>query len=435
MAIEITMPRLSDTMESGTVLKWKVSVGDEICAGDIIADIETDKATMEMQSFDDGKVVKILVNEGDQVNIGTPIALIGEESDAEHEFDLDDSNNEKHVEVQEVSLNTSKNDNSLEDLNATILKDEKNSYGIKISPLAKRIASDNNLNLETIMGTGPAGRIIKRDVLKVLNTKNETESSTVVPKDLITSSSNSLAQTMNPVLTLPGDKIEPVSNMRKTIARRLVQSKQSIPHYQVTITFEMENLIDLRKEINSDLSQKDIKISVNDFIVRACALSMEKHPLFNSSWGGDHIIHHSEVNVGVAVSLPEERGGGLVVATIRHANHKSLRQISAETKSLANKAKTVGLNQEEMDGSTFTLSNLGMFGVDNFTAIINPPNSAILAVGSAIEKPVVREGKIVIGTEMSATLSLDHRVIDGAMAALYLNTLKHQIEQPMSLVV
>jgi pyruvate dehydrogenase E2 component (dihydrolipoamide acetyltransferase) len=223
--------------------------------------------------------------------------------------------------------------------------------------------------------------------------------------------------------------------MRQTIARRLVESATTIPHYQVSVTFAMDALVGLRRELNDQLADHDVKLSVNDFLVKACALAMYHHPEVNASWGGDVINYHGRVNIGVAISLPRERGGGLVVATIRDADRKSLRVVSAETRMLAEKARTRGLSLEEMADATFTLSNLGMFGVDQFTAIINPPNAAILAVGSAEERPVVRDGELTVGWEMSATLSSDHRLIDGAMAAEYLATLRRMIETPASLLV
>jgi pyruvate dehydrogenase E2 component (dihydrolipoamide acetyltransferase) len=223
--------------------------------------------------------------------------------------------------------------------------------------------------------------------------------------------------------------------MRQTIARRLVESKTTVPHYQVTMKFAMDEILGLRKKVNDSLEAFGIKLSVNDFLVRACALAMTKHPYFNASFAGDSIAIHGEVNVGIAISLPEERGGGLVVGVIRNADQKSLRQISADAKYLAEKARTKGLSMDEMNAATFTISNLGMFGVEHFTAIINPPNSAILACGAAIEQPVVRNHQLAVGFEMQATLSLDHRVIDGAMAAEYLKTLKTLIEAPAALMV
>jgi pyruvate dehydrogenase E2 component (dihydrolipoamide acetyltransferase) len=231
------------------------------------------------------------------------------------------------------------------------------------------------------------------------------------------------------------DRRETVSGMRQTIARRLVESKQEIPHYQVSMVFPMDAMIDLRARLNTELVDQGVKLSVNDLLVRACALAMQKNPLMNASWDGDAIIYHGEVNVGVAVALPEDRGGGLVVPVIRGADMKSLRSISAETRALSEKARTRGLSVDDMSGATFTISNLGMFGVDAFTAIINPPNSAILAVGAALQKPVVRDGELAVGWEMNGTLSNDHRVVDGATAARYLGTLRELIEHPASILV
>ena len=225
-----------------------------------------------------------------------------------------------------------------------------------------------------------------------------------------------------------------VSNMRQTIARRLVESSTTIPHYQVSMVFDMDPLMEMRVMLNEQLQKTGVKLSVNDFLVRCSALAMYEHPDFNASWDGDAIIIHGEVNIGMAISVPPERGGGLVVGVIRNADQKSLRTISVESKRLAERARTRGLSIEEMSDSTFTISNLGMFGVDNFTAIINPPNSAIMAVGAAEQKPVVRDGALTIGYEMTATLSSDHRVIDGAMAARYLRTLKAFIENPATIL-
>jgi len=226
-----------------------------------------------------------------------------------------------------------------------------------------------------------------------------------------------------------------LSSMRQTIARRLVESVQSIPHYQVSMVFDMDALVTMRSSLNKELEPLGVKLSVNDFVVRACALAMARHPFFNASWGGDRLFVHQTVNIGVAVALDEEKGGGLLVATIRDADRKSLRQISTESKALSEKARTKGLSMEEMSDSTFTISNLGMFGVEHFTAIINPPNSAILACGAAVQKPVVRGGELAVGWEMTATLSLDHRVLDGAMAARFLQTLKQLFEHPTLLLV
>lgn len=311
---------------------------------------------------------------------------------------------------------------------------------MRVSPVARRLAEEHGVDLATLTGSGPGGRIIKRDVLE--RVEQTTSAGTVgggvampveAPTTLPAISTPSAMPVVHEVPALESTEVA-VSGMRQTIARRLVESKQTVPHYQVKMCFAMDAIIDLRASMNEKLAAEGVKLSVNDFIVRASALAMAEHPMFNASWAGDRILVHGRVNVGVAVALSEERGGGLVVATIRDANLKSLRMISAETKALATKAREKGLSTEEMSDATFTISNLGMFGVDDFTAIINPPNSAILACGAAIEKPVVRDHQLAVGWEMAANLSLDHRVIDGAMAARYLQTLKGMIEEPMRLL-
>ena len=430
MPIEITMPRLSDTMEVGTILHWHVAVGDEVSSGDLLADIETDKATMELQSFDDGKVESLLINEGEAVDVGTIIATIVSE-DEEPTVDNIPSSSDMPV-AKEAEAPT-----------ATVHTPSQKQYGgPRVSPVARRLAEEHGVDLASIQGSGPSGRIIKRDVLQQVATEATTCETTAaaetakVPQPMAPAPiATAVVQPLVASSPWQQDRSVPLSNMRQIIAKRLVESKQTIPHYQVTMTFDMDPLMEMRKTLNVQLAATGIKLSVNDFIVRCCALSMATHPEFNASFGGDCIHYHGPVNVGIAIALPEERGGGLVVGSIKHADQKSLRTISQESQYLSKKARETGLSPEEMGDTTFTISNLGMFGVDNFTAIINPPNSAILAVGSAVEKPVVRNGELAVGHEMTATLSLDHRVIDGAMAALYLKALKELIENPASLLV
>ncbi len=416
MPIEITMPRLSDTMEVGTILHWHVNVGDDVSSGDLLADIETDKATMELQSFDDGRVVELVVSEGSQVDVGTVIAMLSEEDDA----------------IAEEQPEKPK---------PSIPKVTESAH--RVSPVARRLAEEYGVDLLSVQGSGPSGRIIKRDILQLIDTASETTAAAkttkasqpeVVPNPVPVTKVQTI-QPLAPTAPWQQNRTEPLSNMRQIIASRLVESKQTIPHYQVTMTFDMDPLLEMRKTLNDQLEKTGVKLSVNDFVVRCCALSMATNPEFNASFGGDCIHYHGPVNVGIAIALPENRGGGLVVGTIRNADQKSLRTISQESSFLSNKARETGLSPDEMGDTTFTISNLGMFGVDNFTAIINPPNSAILAVGAAIEKPVVRDSELTVGNEMSATLSLDHRVIDGAMAANYLKTLKELIENPAALLV
>jgi pyruvate dehydrogenase E2 component (dihydrolipoamide acetyltransferase) len=305
------------------------------------------------------------------------------------------------------------------------------------------MAEEMGVDLSQVTGSGPGGRVIKRDI--VLAAENRSAAAPVARPAAASAATGlvaaapSVAAAAAPqagALVHGLQSIEvPVSTMRGVIAKRLVESKQQIPHYQVTMKFSMDSILALRGSLNEQLSAMEVKLSVNDFIIRACALAMAKNPFFNASWAGDRILVHQQVNVGVAIALPEEKGGGLVVGVVKDANLKSLRQISGEVRALGEKARTKGLSMEEMSGATFTISNLGMFGVDNFTAIINPPNSAILACGAAIEQPVVRNHQLVVGWEMAATLSLDHRVIDGAMAAKYLQSLKQFVEAPTLLLV
>ncbi|MCP3904703.1 MAG: 2-oxo acid dehydrogenase subunit E2 [Planctomycetes bacterium] len=448
MPIEITMPRLSDTMESGTLLKWNVAEGDAVSSGDVVADVETDKATMELTVFDDGTIASLLVGEGETVDVGTTIAVMAE--------DGEDVEAGSGSETASVSAPASETESASvpAPASATAVIDAAPPAAPaegrrRVSPVARHLADEHGIDLDQLTGSGPSGRIIKRDVLQAVETGQETRAA-IAPSAAAPSSPppppplQRAPVTNVPAVTAPIDSGAstalaagrvPLSNMRQIIARRLVESASTIPHYQVSMTFDMDAVMELRATLNEQLAVAGVKLSVNDFLVRSCALAMYQHPDFNASWDGDGIVIHGQVNIGIAISVGPERGGGLVVGVIRDADRKSLRSISLETKALATKARERGLTVEEMTGATFTLSNLGMFGVDNFTAIINPPNSAILAVGAAIQKPVVRNGELTIGREMSATLSNDHRVIDGAMAAQYLNTVKAMMENPATVLV
>jgi pyruvate dehydrogenase E2 component (dihydrolipoamide acetyltransferase) len=453
MPIEITMPRLSDTMEAGTVIKWNVKEGDSVKSGSVVADIETDKATMEMQCFDDGRMAAILVEPGRQVKVGTTIALVALEGE---DLATVKSGGMKKSAPAAASAPAAKAPVTASIPASVPVVQTETRHGMegfpvesgdgprmRVSPVARRIADDHGIDINAVKGTGPGGRVIKRDVEQVIEnaaaatTAGTTPArpSTIVAGRALAVSTSGVQTPSAPLsLSLPGRDVA-LTSMRQTIARRLVESKTSIPHYQVTMKFDMDRLIEMRASFNEKLRSSGVKLSVNDFLVRACALAMAEHPYFNASFAGDHVRIHEVVNIGVAISLPEEKGGGLVVGVIKDADHKSLRQISADTKNLAEKARTKGLSVQDMSDATFTISNLGMFGVEHFTAIINPPNSAILACGAAVQQPVVRGGQLAVGTQMQATLSLDHRVIDGAMAAQYLASLKEFIEEPETLVV
>jgi len=438
MPISVTMPRLSDTMEAGTIVRWNVKEGDAVKSGQVVADIETDKATMEMPVFDDGHIAKLLVAAGQSVKVGTQIALIAEEGES---IESAISAGFAGVSAPRAAPSIVATPTAATPRAAFDSQEESvsiNGARVRVSPVARRMAEVHGISLVSLQGSGPGGRVIKRDVLTAIENADARPIMPLAPPSAQALSIPVVsAQRASSGLVIAGLESEhiAVSNIRQTIARRLVESKTTIPHYQVSMKFNLDRLMALREQLNSELAEVGIKLSVNDFIVRGCALAMATHPYVNASWAGDAIALHKQVNIGVAVALDESSGGGLVVAVIRDADRKSLRAINAEGKALGEKARTRGLRMEDMADSTFTVSNLGMFGVEHFTAIINPPNSAILACGAAIKQPVVRDDAITIGYEMTATLSSDHRVIDGAMAARWLNTLKSLLQNPATLLV
>jgi pyruvate dehydrogenase E2 component (dihydrolipoamide acetyltransferase) len=453
MPIEVTMPRLSDTMQQGTIVKWNVKEGQKVKSGDVIADIETDKATMELQTFDDGTVAKLAVPEGQAVPVGTMIMMLagaGESVDAAKSGAKSQAaSGAKSVAEAGSSGKASSGTTTIE---RTDIKSGNGSPAatnghaggqaggrIFASPLAKKIAEEAGVDLGGLSGSGPGGRIIRRDV-------EEAMAGAAAPRAKAPAAPTSTARPQTPaarsapaVPAMLTNRTVPLTNMRRFIAQRLQESKQTIPHYQVTVDVDMDPLLTLRTQLNEQLASQGVKLSVNDFLVRACALAMHQHPYVNSRWAGakgqEVIEQLADVNVGIAIAMPEERGGGLLVATIRHADEIGLRQISSQSKQLAEKARTKGLSIEEMADATFTISNLGMFGVAHFNAIIAPPNVAILAVGAAVEKPVVKNGQVVPGHVMSMTMSSDHRVVDGAMAAQYLATVRELLEKPATLLV
>ena len=442
MPIIIPMPRLSDTMEEGTLVKWNVAVGDTVSASDHLADVETDKATMELNTFDDGTVAKLLVGEGDTVPIETPIVVLAAEGES-----IEEAAAAAPEAVAPAPKPQAPAEPEPQASSAPVASDESgtassgaNNSTQKVSPLARRLAEEHGLDLGHITGTGPGGRIIKRDILQAVESGG---ASATAPAQA--------AAAPAPVASAPAvpslgalaltSKTQAVNGMRKTIAKRLVESKVTVPHFYLSTAVNMDPLMELRSTLNAQLATQGIKLSVNDFVTRAVALAAVQHPVMNASWTGDAIQYHGTVNVGTAIALPEERGGGLVVAVTKDVQNKGLRQISGEIKTLAKKARDRGLAPDEMSDSTITISNLGMpqYGITQFGAIVNPPNAAIIAIGAAIKKPVVKtvdgQDQIVIGQEMQVTLSGDHRVIDGATAAEYLASLRQMLEQPASLMV
>lgn len=479
MPIEVTMPRLSDTMQQGTIVKWNVKEGQKVKTGDVIADIETDKATMELQSFDDGVVAAIPVPQGQQVAVGTLMMVLASPSEdvaavkAKYAGGASGGMGVSPVRTSKAASGSGAGTGGTpmpptRAGGGTATLDAATGNGLRegngrvfASPLAKKIADEAGVDLGSVHGSGPAGRIVRKDVEELLAGRpgvglGGLGVSPATTQNMRTAGGGRDAHpTALPIkaAAMPAynaaltSKMIPVSNMRRIIAQRLAESKSTIPHYQVTVDAEMSALMTLRSQLNEQLGSQGVKLSVNDFLVRACALAMHQHPYVNARWiaqQGKHgqfdnfIEYIGEVNIGVAIALPvneDGSGGGLVVATLRNADQMGLRQISSQTKALSEKARTKGLAPNEMDGSTFTISNLGMFGVAHFNAIINPPNVAILAVGAAIEKPVVRSGKVEPGLVMSMTMSSDHRVVDGAMAAQYLATVKNYLEKPATLLV
>jgi pyruvate dehydrogenase E2 component (dihydrolipoamide acetyltransferase) len=416
----ITMPRLSDTMTDGTVASWLKKEGDSVEEGDILAEIETDKATMEFECFYEGTILYIGVQEGETAPVDSLLTIIGPAGTnvsaiiaggvAIGATSSVANSTETEIEKKEDKVEATK----APDVHTTI----NNSGGrIFASPLAKKIAADKGINLANVAGSGENGRIIKKDVENYIPAVKPTEAavSSVAPVASFTTEGE--------------EKSEEIKNsqMRKAIAKSLGSSKFSAPDFSLNIEVNMDSAMNSRKTINSI---PDTKVSFNDMVVKACAMALQKHPQVNTSWTDNNTIYHSHIHVGVAVAVDD----GLLVPVVKHTNHMSLTQIGATVRDLAGKARKKKISPVEMQGSTFTVSNLGMFGIENFTSIINQPNSAILSVGAIVEKPVVKNGQIVVGNTMKLTLTCDHRTVDGAVGAQFLQTLKTFIENPVTML-
>ncbi len=422
-AIVVTMPRLSDTMEEGTVAAWLKQVGENVEEGDILAEIETDKATMEFESFNEGTLLYIGVKEGETAPVDSILAIIGNKG-----TDVDtvlkaaasgnDSTSEETPKVEAPKA---------AEVAAPATSGNASSGGrIFASPLAKKIAADKGINLADVAGSGENGRIVKRDVENF----QPAAAKAVVPQ-APASAPVAAKETPAPAPFVPAgeESSEEVKNsqMRKTIARRLGESKFTAPHYYLTVELDMDNAIASRKTINAI---PDIKVSFNDMIVKACAMALRKHPQVNTTWNDVTTIRHKHIHVGVAVAVDD----GLLVPVLKFADQMSLTTIGANVRDLAGKARSKKISPAEMDGSTFTISNLGMFGILEFTSIINQPNSAILSVGTIVQKPVVKNGEIVVGNTMKVTLACDHRTVDGATGAQFLQTVKQYVENPVTML-
>ena len=418
----ISMPRLSDTMEEGTVASWLKNVGDKVEEGDILAEIETDKATMEFESFYEGVLLYIGVGEGESAKVDSLLTIIGPEGTDVSA--LVTAHKEGTISSDTIKTTTEASTTEtvlIEEQTAEVSKSNNTGGRIFASPLAKKIAKDKGINLSDLKGSGENGRIVKKDV------ENYTPAAAIVSAPV-----QQTQETARPVATYTpaGEEgFEDVKNsqMRKVIAKRLGESKFTAPHYYLTIELDMDNAIASRKTINT---LPDTKVSFNDMVVKACAMALRKHPQVNTSWNGDTTRYNKHIHVGVAVAVED----GLLVPVLKFADQMSMTQIGGSVRDLAGKARTKKIAPNEMEGSTFTISNLGMFGVQEFTSIINQPNSAILSVGAIEQKPVVKEGQIVVGNTMKVTLACDHRTVDGATGAQFLQTVRAYIENPVTML-
>lgn len=419
MADVIRMPRMSDTMEEGNIVEWLKKVGDAVEPGDVLAEVETDKATMELESYQDGVLLYIGVESG-PVPVDGILAVIGEKGEdyqaaltAAESRDLNTNSSAEEGTTVESPVTESSSSNKSDAANEpspSIQSDDR----VKASPLAKSMAKEANIDLSVIEGSGENNRIVKKDVEAFIASPKRSSSTISIP--MADAGLDGFEY---------GD--HPVSQMRKVIAKRLAESKYSAPHFYLTIAIDMSNAIQSRKDINE---VSETRISFNDLVVKASALSLRKHPAINASWGGDKITYNQDINIGVAVAVKD----GLLVPVVSNADYKSLSAINSEVKLLAGKAKEKKLQPAEMSGNTFTISNLGMFDIEEFTAIINPPDACILAIGSIKQIPVVKDGAVVPGNVMKVTLSCDHRVVDGATGAQFLATFKSYLENPVRML-
>jgi len=410
MAEVINMPKMSDTMTEGVIVSWLKNVGDDIKPGDILAEVETDKATMELENFVKGTLLHIGIPAGGSVPVDALIAIVGQKGE-----DISALLNAPAASAPAEPKQEAKEEVATAEV-ATVAVSEPSNVGsdsrIKASPLAKSLAKEKGIDLTAVAGSGDNGRIVKKDIENYTPAAKASTNSVSLPQIVAQESHTEVA----------------VSQMRKVIARRLSESKHTAPHFYLTMSINMDKTIAARKQMNE---YSDVKISVNDIIVKAVALSLRKNPAANSSWLGDKIRYNNHIHIGVAVAIED----GLIVPVVKFADNKSLAHISTEVKQLAEKAKSKKLQPNEFEGNTFTISNLGMFGIDEFTAIINPPDACILAVGAAKETVVAENGQMKIAQIMKVTLSCDHRVVDGAVGSAFLVTLKDLLENPVKMLV
>ncbi|WDZ90944.1 dihydrolipoamide acetyltransferase family protein [Nocardiopsis sp. HUAS JQ3] len=434
---EIQMPRLSDTMEEGVISTWVKNVGDKVASGDVLVEIETDKAVMEYEAYEDGYLVKQSVSEGETVPIGAVIGVIADSPDAVPEDSGDggsepepakEEQGEKAEEIQEAAEGTEKEAEESEE-SAPASGDE--AARPRTSPLARRLAKEYGLDINRIQGSGPKGRIVRADI------EAARESGAAEQAAPAAQSKEEARPAAEKAATAPAfddgrasEELK-VSNVRKVIARRLTESKQTVPHFYLRRTIDAEALKAFRAQINEQLSSTGVKVSFNDLIVKASATALKLHPAVNTSWVDDKLLQHHRVNVGVAVAVD----AGLVVPVLHDTDKATLSEISTRTRELAGKARDGKLKPQEMSGGTFSVSNLGMFGVDSFSAVINPPEAAILAVGAMRQEPVVVDGEVAVRNRISLELSVDHRAVDGAVGAAFLKDLAEILEEPMRIIL
>jgi len=414
MAETINMPKLGFDMAEGTLVRWVKQVGENINKGDVLAEIETDKATVEVESPASGVVLQFIVEQGSVVPVNAPIAVVGEAGEKVEAPAVTPSKVESPKSDEKPASQSAPTTATTQQTSAS-----SDSGDVKASPLARKIAKDNNINLASIQGSGPGGRIVRKDVEAALSSPQPA-----------TVSRPAIPQPVYQVTVTQEDQTIQTSKLRQAIGRRLVESKQTVPHFYVTHEYKMDALMDMRKQANAYLSDGE-KLSVNDFILKAVALTLRQFPNLNSTIKGTEIIQFGHVNVGVAVTVP----GGLMTVVVKDTDQKPMRQISAEVKAMAGRAREGKVKPEDVDGSTFSTSNLGMYDVEEFIAIINPPEAAILAISSAREVPVVENGQIKPGWRMKATISVDHRVSDGAEAAQFMQALAGFLENPVRMLV
>ena len=423
----ILMPRLSDTMTEGVIADWHKKVGDKVSKGDLLAEVETDKATMELESYKNGTLLYIGAQKGDKVPVNTLLCVIGEPGSVDLDA-IKAAANGGPVAAGSASPTVEQGSASGSTEAATATQESTTNGRLKASPLARKLAAEKGINLQQVQGSGDGGRIVKSDIESFQPGKAAPAAAATAAAPVASTPAQPATTTTSGGTGLVSFEDRPVSQMRKVIARRLAESKFTAPHFYLTMSIDMDKAVASRAQLNE---LAPVKISFNDMVLKAVAIALKQHPVVNSSWLGDTIRTNHHVNIGVAVAVDE----GLLVPVVRNADTKGLSQIATEVKDFAGKAKAKKLQPSDWEGSTFTISNLGMFGIDEFTAIINPPDSCILAVGAIQQVPVVKNGAVVPGNVMKVTLSCDHRVVDGASGAAFLLTVKGLLEEPLRMLI